>query len=39
MRDVLIHRYDIVDLSEVWKTANADIPELLPLLEAFLPRK
>ena len=34
MRDVLIHGYDIVDLNEVWKTANRDVPQILPLLEA-----
>jgi uncharacterized protein with HEPN domain len=29
MRDKLIHGYAIVDLDEVWKTADADVPELL----------
>jgi uncharacterized protein with HEPN domain len=33
MRDVLIHDYDIVDLDEVWKTVNVDIPQVLPLIE------
>lgn len=33
MRDVLIHGYDIVELNEVWKTANEDVPQVLPLLE------
>ena len=37
MRDVLIHGYDIVNLDEVWKTANTDIPQLLPLLESLSP--
>ncbi len=37
MRDVLIHGYDIVDLNEVWKTANVDIPRILPLLAALAP--
>jgi uncharacterized protein with HEPN domain len=37
MRDVLIHGYDIVDLNEVWKTINVDVPQVLPLLEALLP--
>ncbi len=37
MRDVLIHGYDIVDLSEVWKTADTDVPQVLPLLETLLP--
>jgi uncharacterized protein with HEPN domain len=29
MRDNLIHRYDDIDLDEVWKTAETDIPDLL----------
>lgn len=33
MRDVLIHGYDIVELNEVWKTANEDVPRVLPLLK------
>ena len=33
MRDNLIHEYDDIDLNEVWKTAERDIPELLTLLE------
>lgn len=33
MRDKLIHKYDIVDLDEVWRTADADVPDLLSLLE------
>jgi uncharacterized protein with HEPN domain len=37
MRDVLIHGYDIVDLNEVWKTVNGDVPQLLPLLEKLIP--
>ncbi len=37
MRDVLIHGYDIVDLNEVWKTVNVDVPRLLPLLESLAP--
>ena len=36
MRDKLIHAYDIVDLDEVWKTAEADIPELLSAIEPLL---
>jgi len=28
MRDQLIHAYHEVDLSEVWKTATLDLPEL-----------
>ena len=33
MRDVLIHRYDEIDLVEVWSTLREDIPELIPALE------
>jgi uncharacterized protein with HEPN domain len=38
MRDKLIHGYGIVDLEEVWKTANRDMPDLLRWLEPHLPR-
>ena len=37
LRDVLIHGYDIVDLNEVWKTVNVDVPQVLPLLETLVP--
>ena len=37
MRDNLIHGYDIVDLDEVWRTAQTDVPELLRLIEPLLP--
>jgi uncharacterized protein with HEPN domain len=37
MRDKLIHGYDIVDLNEVWKTIEVDVPQVLPLLEALQP--
>src|SRR6266536_1140508 len=33
MRDQLIHHYDSVDLDEVWRTAEKDIPDLLSLIE------
>ena len=36
MRDNLIHRYDDIDLDEVWKTSNEDIPKLLIALEPLL---
>jgi len=39
MRDKLIHGYDIVDLDEVWKTADADVPNLLSFIEPLLPEK
>jgi uncharacterized protein with HEPN domain len=38
MRDKLIHGYDIVDLEEVWNTANRDVPDLLQWLEPHLPK-
>ncbi|MGC9333816.1 MAG: DUF86 domain-containing protein [Anaerolineae bacterium] len=38
MRDKLIHGYDIVDLKEVWETANRDVPDLLQWLEPYLPK-
>lgn len=37
MRDNLIHGYDAVDLDEVWKTADSDIPALLSALGPLLP--
>ena len=37
MRDKLIHGYDSVDLSEVWRTAERDIPDLLSAIEPLLP--
>ncbi|QQE63578.1 DUF86 domain-containing protein [Leptolyngbya sp. BL0902] len=37
MRDKLIHRYDDIDLDEVWKTAEVDIPGLLSELTPMLP--
>ena len=39
MRDNLIHEYDDVDLEEVWKTSDKDIPDLLAWLEPLLPRQ
>jgi uncharacterized protein with HEPN domain len=36
MRDRLVHGYDVVDWREVWRTARADVPELLSKLEGFL---
>ena len=38
MRDKPIHGYDIVDLEEVWQTANRDVPDLLQWLEPHLPK-
>ena len=39
MRDKLTHGYDIVDLDEVWKTADADVPDLLSLLDVLLQQR
>lgn len=39
MGDNLIHEYDDVDLEEVWKTLDKDIPNLLALLEPLLPEE
>jgi len=33
MRDHLIHGYDKVDLNEVWKAVDSDVPALLAYLE------
>ncbi len=38
MRDKLIHAYDEVDLQEVWRTVERDIPELLQRIEPLLPK-
>ena len=32
-RDVMIHRYDEVDLAEVWNIVHGDLEEMLPRLE------
>jgi len=37
MRDTLIHEYNEVDLSEVWRTAQRDVPDLLRHVETLLP--
>jgi uncharacterized protein with HEPN domain len=36
MRDKLIHDYDEIDVEEVWKTANTDIPSLLSSIQVAL---
>lgn len=38
MRDRLTHGYFDVDLDEVWKTVESDIPELLKLLKPLIPK-
>ena len=37
MRDKLIHAYDEVDLEEVFKTLEQDIPDLLKRIQPLLP--
>lgn len=37
MRDKLIHTYDEVDMEEVWKTMEKDIPDLLNKIDPLLP--
>lgn len=37
MRDKLIHHYEEVDLSLVWKAVKNDVPELLAFLEPLVP--
>ena len=39
MRDKLIHAYDEVDLQEVWRTVEHDIPVLRKRIELLLPNK
>jgi uncharacterized protein with HEPN domain len=39
MRDVLIHQYDAVDLEEVWKTVQVELPKLISQLEPLVPRE
>lgn len=33
MRDVLIHSYDHVDISEVWNVSTIILPQLLPIIQ------
>ncbi len=37
MRDRLIHGYDSVDLGEVWRTLEEDLPELVSVVEPLVP--
>ena len=39
MRNQLIHEYDVVDLDEVWKAVDHDVPELLDKLQPLIPPK
>lgn len=36
-RDILIHRYDDVDLREVWTIVDRDLPPLIRFLESVAP--
>jgi uncharacterized protein with HEPN domain len=36
MRNIIAHEYGRVDLDELWKTANRDIPLLVSNLEAIV---
>lgn len=37
MRDVVIHSYDHVDLTEVWKVSQDDVVQLIVQLEKLIP--
>jgi len=37
MRDMLLHKYDQVDLDVIWDVVQSKLPELLTLLEQLLP--
>ena len=37
MRNKLVHEYDEVDLHEVWKTTQTDLPELIDRLAPVVP--
>ena len=39
LRDVLIHRYDAVDLDLLWQAVSVEIPQLLPVLERLAPHE
>jgi uncharacterized protein with HEPN domain len=39
MRNRLIHGYDVVDFTEVWKTVRVDIPPLLAFLTPLVPKQ
>lgn len=39
MRDKLIHAYDAVDLEEVWRTAERDLPALVERVLPWTPRE
>ncbi|MEW6745650.1 MAG: HepT-like ribonuclease domain-containing protein [Planctomycetota bacterium] len=37
MQDILVHAYDAVDLTEVWRAANEEVPALISLMEPLVP--
>ena len=37
MRDNLVHEYDSVDLDEVWKTVQDDLPKVISALKTLIP--
>ena len=39
MRDRIIHGYDDVDLGEVWRTLETDLPTLISTLERLVPQQ
>lgn len=39
LRVVLAHRYDDLDFHQLWRAATIDAPQLLPKLDALLPRQ
>lgn len=39
MRDKLIHHYRGVDLREIWKAADVEIPALVTFLDKYLPEQ
>lgn len=39
MRDKLIHKYNEVDLNEVWRTIQRDVPGFRRFIDAVLPKE
>jgi len=39
MRNILVHEYGRVDVDEVWRTVQEDLPALVVVLESLLPPK
>jgi uncharacterized protein with HEPN domain len=39
LRDVLVHEYDTVDLDEVWRTVQSDLPKLVVFAERLSPKR